>query len=254
MAAPRQLYVSIVQFLDEFNKGTLTISDMIRAAADYGVDGIELRREQWPNYAEELNAARALADELKLGITYATMATLFGEGDAHRQQVIHDIDTAAKLGSPLLRVFSGPIPTSDDDPAWQVAAELSDYAEAKGVVLALENFGGAPGRYVEEIARILERLPKVATNIDIGNYALNEPSVIDAIARVGARAVSTHLKDQTAQPNSITTYLGQGDIPLREVMAALDALPQPLIHCFEFDHCGDRDKAIRESIAFLRNA
>ena len=41
----------------------------------------------------------------------------------------------------------------------------------------------------------------------------------------------SHLKDATGTD---ATYLGGGSLPLPAILDAFDALPQPIIHCFEF--------------------
>jgi sugar phosphate isomerase/epimerase len=168
---------------------------------------------------------------------------------------MHDIDTARALGSPLLRIFPGAAPEDRSDPEWSFAKEAVEYAASLGVVLALENFGKSPGGTVREIAHILNAIqhPALQTNIDIGNYATNGEDVVAAIQAVGERAVYAHLKDKLGSQSDATTHLGGGDMPMREIMTALEALPQHIIYCFEFAGAGEADARIEKSLAYLRD-
>ncbi len=254
MDRQRPILISVVQYHDDLTVGRMEIVDIIEKAEGHGVDGVELRPEYWRDKGRELWAARALVEGRDLLVTYATRATFFSpDGDGGRA-LRDDIDDARALGAPQLRVFQGPAPTDDDSRGWDAAREVVAYAAAQGVVIALENFSGMPGGQVAEIARVLERmqLPALGTNIDIGNYAGHGEDVPAAIRLVGERAVSAHLKDQDGVPGHRPTALGAGVLPLSEILAALDHLPQRILYCFEFDGGGDPDGRIERSLAFLQ--
>lgn len=72
---------------------------------EFGVDGVELRREAWPAYASELPTVRKQIEELGLIVTYATFSTLFNEEEAAHQLLLEDVRTAAAVGAPLLASF-----------------------------------------------------------------------------------------------------------------------------------------------------
>src|SRR5690606_33526742 len=234
---------SILQYQDEIAAGTLTVFDLINKVVSSGVDGIELRREPWKHYQSEVKPVREQLEAQGKFATYATFSTLFAPDDDAHRLLLNDIDTATALGSPLLRVFPGAAPDDLSDPAWSLAKEAVEYAASLGIVLALENFGKSPGGTVREIAHILNAIPHPAlqTNIDIGNYATNGEDVVAAIRVIGGRAVYAHLKDKIGIQSDETTHLGGGDMPMREIMAALEALPQRIIYCFEFAGGGEPD-------------
>lgn len=250
----RPLLISVAQYEDELKDGTATIFDVIDAAHRLGADGVELRRETWANHAAELETARARIEELELLVTYATHATLFNESEDGYAQVRADLDAAKTLGSPQLRIFQGPLPASDDDAEWNKAQAIVDYAAERDVVVALENYVGEPGGTLAEIQSVLQRIdsPALGTNIDIGNYDAHGEDIPHAIRTVGGRAVSAHIKDKTATPGDPPTALGSGVLPLGEIMAELDALPQRVIYCFEFRGGGNPEGRIRQSLNFLR--
>jgi sugar phosphate isomerase/epimerase len=258
MTTNRPLLISVMQFEEELKSGAQTIFAVIDTAHRLGLDGVELRRELWPNWRSELAQARQRIKELGLLVTYATFATLFGDDDTspadHAAILRQDIDAAAALGAPQLRIFPGPVPTDEDEASWAGARAVVDYAGQQGIVVALENFARTPGGTLAEIKRVLAQIPHPAlkTNIDIGNYVLHGEDVPAAIHTLGARAVSAHLKDQPADLAQPATYLGGSGRDLGPVFAAFDRLPQRIIYCFEFRGGGDPEEGIRHSVAYLQ--
>lgn len=251
----RPIVVSVVQYQDELKSGQMTVFDLLDKLEPLGADGVELRREVWANYQRELAAVRDWLTAKNLLVTYATFSTLFNNNaDAH-QLLLHDIDTAKALGSPLLRVFPGAAPDDTRGQGWKDARSAIDHASSLGIVIALENYGRSPGGTSDEVKLILDAIPSDAlkTNIDIGNYATHGEDVIAAIGKVGSRAVYAHLKDKAGERSDATTSLGGGDMPMREIVTALNALPQEMIYCFEFVGGGEADSRIRKSIAYLRD-
>ena len=250
----RPIVISILQYQDEIETGSLSVFDLLDKVVALGVDGIELRREPWKSYQTEIAPVRERLEAQGKFATYATFSTLFAPDNDAYKLLLHDIDTAKALGSPLLRVFPGAAPDDLSDPAWEAAKEAVQYAALRGIVLALENFGKMPGGTIREIAHILNAIPDPAlqTNIDIGNYATHGEDVVAAIQAVGERAIYAHLKDKLGSKSDATTYLGGGDMRMQEIMTALEALPQRIIYCFEFAGGGEPDTRIEKSLAYLR--
>ena len=251
----RPIFISVMQYEDRLKSGAATVFDVIETAHQMGADGVELRRETWPHWQAELPAARARIEELGLLAAYATHVTLFPSAPDGQQTLLQDIDAAAALGSPILRVFQGPAPDRDDAPAWQAARAAVDHAAAQDIVIALENYVGMPGGKLAEIARVLAQIasPALGTNIDIGNYAQHNQDVVDAIQTIGSRAVYAHLKDKSGVSGEPPIPLGDGILPLRDILHALDQLPQQVLYCFEFRGGDDPEAGIERSLAFLRN-
>jgi sugar phosphate isomerase/epimerase len=250
----RPILISVMQYEDALKAGARTVFDVIDVAQRLGADGVELRRETWPRLDEELESARNRIEEAGLLVTYATHATLFNQAADALQTLREDIDTAERLGSPQLRIFSGHIPAADEDARWQVARETVDYAADRGVIIALENYARTPGGKLFEIQSILDRLdsPALMTNIDIGNYWLHNEEIPAAIRTLGERAVSAHIKDQTSNPADPPTVLGEGVLPLDAILDELDRLPQRIIYCFEFRGGDDPEGRIAHSLNFLK--
>ena len=260
----RPLLISVVQYQSELKNKTLTLADVIERAASLGADGIELR----PGYglgegAAETTSLRVLLEKRGLIATYATFSTLFTPDKESLDAFIRDVKTARDLGAEQLRVFSGPPPPDaakyyrSNSLYWENAAMNLDYAQTQNVRIVLENAGSAPGAALGEIQEILTQIWEpdlLQTNLDIGNYAAIGQNVEEAINALGSRIVSTHLKDLPASPETAPTYLGGGVLPLPEIIAALNALPQRILHVLEFVGSGDTNAQISESLRFLRTA
>jgi sugar phosphate isomerase/epimerase len=255
MSAQRPILISVMQFEEELKRGSMTIFDLMETAQRLGANGVELRRELWPAWQDELPLARHRLEDESLLVTYATFVTLFSADNTDQTVLRSDIDAAAALGAPQLRVFLGPAPADDDQAGWDAGQAAIDYAAQQGVTIALENFARTPGGKLSEIQRTLDRIqhPALATNIDIGNYALHDEDVPAAIRTLGPRVISAHLKDQPNDHSQPPTYLGGGDQPLAEIFAEFDRLPQRILYCFEFRGGGDPEEGIRRSLDYLRN-
>jgi len=87
------------------------------------------------------------------------------------------------------------------------------------------------------------------TNIDTGNYAGWKQDLLEAIDAIGDRVTYVHVKDPSEGGTSVP---GEGDLPMKEIFAALDALPQKIIYCFEFPGGNDPDDRIKRGLAFMK--
>jgi sugar phosphate isomerase/epimerase len=250
----RPVLISVMQYEDELQAGSVATRDVIAAAARLGADGIEIRPEFWRDKASELPEARDLIAGHGLLVTNATRNTLFSDEPDGAARLREDVDDTVTLGAGQLRVFSGPIPAEDDEAGWAAGRAMVEYAASHGVVLALENYAWTPGGRLAEIARIVGKIesPALGVNIDIGNYLRHGDDVPTAIRTLGWRAVSAHLKDQTGAPEFASYPLGGGTVPLGAIMEELERLPQRLIYCFEFRGGGDPDGRIASSLAYMR--
>ncbi len=251
----RSIIASIVQYQPAIEAGEMSVMQMVEKAAELGVDGIELRRKAWEesgtSMRERLPAVKARAEELGLLVTFGTHSVLFCKGDA-RDQLLADVDTAADIGSPHVRIFPGPVPGTDDHPDWAWAEQVIDRAKEKGVQIALENYARSPGGTLAEIQTVLNHfdVPTLKTNIDIGNYAGWKQDPFEVIKAIGSRAINVHVKDPSDDGTSVP---GEGDLPMKEIFSALDALPQRIIYCFEFPGGDEPDARITRGLAFMRS-
>lgn len=252
MPGQRPVLLSVVQFQEAFDAETVSVADMLTAAKRHGADGFEIRPEFWRAKEHELPAAREQAARDGLLLTYATHNRFPLFDPAATSVLQQDIADAKALGSPYLRIFPGAVPADDDTTGWERGRALADDATAQGITIALENYARTPGGTLAEVQRTLAGISALRTNVDIGNYTNHGEDVPGAINTLSDRIVSAHLKDQ-APSGQGAVALGDGTLPLADILAALDRLPQRVLYIFEFGGGNDPDAAIATSIAYLRN-
>ena len=142
-----------------FNKplmaGTMKISDVIEYCAQQQIDGVDLTGYYFPGYPnvpsdEYIYAVKRTAFLNGVNITGTGVRNDFALTDAssrqgHIQLVKNWVDVAAKLGSDMVRVFSGrELPkgyTFDQVLEWMVPAfkECAKYGQQRGVIIGLQH-------------------------------------------------------------------------------------------------------------------
>lgn len=255
-AAKREILICGVQFDKELRSGAMSVLELAPIAKRLGARGVEYREVYWKEKARELPAVRDQLQELGLKGTYATFTTLYNRDPAKQAQLMQDLEDAHALGSPLMRVFRGERPgDGPEDAAMRDATRaVIERAGGYGMRLALENYRNVPGNLLSEVKEALERLdsPVMGTNIDTSNYALNGQDPVAAVRVLGPWIIYAHLKDVKETPEGRdATFIGNGILPFRDIMAALDATGRSFPLCFEFPGEGDPEGAIAGSLAYL---
>lgn len=256
---PHPVLLSCVQFDAALKSGAMAVAELAPIAARLGVDGVEYRDVYWRDKAREALAARDQVERLGLRATYCTFTPLFSANPAARQQLLTDIDDAATLGSPLLRVFIGvrDLPASPEQGAevWAGARAAVERAGAHGLRLALENHINVLGPRWEQIRDVLLALdlPVMGTNIDTSNYIQNGEPLMTAIAELTPWIIYSHLKDlRTIDGRHTVLPLGQGALDFAAILAAYARVGTDFPLCFEFPGGDDPEAAIASSLAHLR--
>jgi sugar phosphate isomerase/epimerase len=175
---------------------------------------------------------------------------------AKHRQLLQDIDDARALGSPLLRVTLGERPPKGKATTviHYAARQAVEWAAGRRIQLSLENNAKAPG---ERLAGIHETLQDfdcryLGTNIDFANYVANDQDPLQAIRTLTRWINYVHAKDARKTPEGWkSTSLGDGTLPLQEIVAALDATQRRFAFCFEFPGDTDPEGAIRKSLEFM---
>jgi sugar phosphate isomerase/epimerase len=252
----RAIYLSAVQFDEQLTAGKKTVLDLAPFAASLGLQGVEYRDVYWRDKATELPAVKRQMAQLKLKAAYTTVAPLYHPDPARQEQLIRDIEDARALGAILLRVNLGERPGTRpaDAGAHYGGRKAVERAAALRIPLSLENNSKAPGHLLPDIQAALEAFACrwMGTNIDFANYAGTGQDPLSAIRGLGRWTNYIHAKDakQTADGWK-PTFLGNGSLPLREIVAALDVIGKTVPLCFEFPGESDPEGAIRKSLEFM---
>ena len=191
-------------FRQYLQSGEMSLEDFIRKGYEMGLDGVELTAYYFPaTEAEYLKRLKRLALTYGLDIAGTAIGGSFAlPEEARTEQVAlarEWVDVSVTLGAPCLRVFAGPVPeghTEQEAMAWCIAGlkEAAEYAEEKGVVLALENHGGITATF-EQVRQLVEGVGSdwLRVNLDLGNYRADP---YREIAETVPYAVTTHVKTQ----------------------------------------------------------
>lgn len=169
-------------YRDALAKKTMTYDDVVKAAVDNNVDGLDLTVYWFPNTSDAfLIPLRGLAYRNGVEIYSISVSTNMCQPtqalrDKEFANVKQWVDVAAKLGAGHIRVFGGTVPKggSEDEAAKWVVDVLSrgaEYAGKSGVILGLENHGGITAR-AERIVQIVKQVnsPWAQVNLDTGNF------------------------------------------------------------------------------------
>ncbi|CAG9888702.1 Xylose isomerase domain protein TIM barrel [Bacteroides ovatus] len=99
------------------------------------------------------------------------------------QRVKDWIDVAAKLGAPVLRIFSGPVPKGYEDRwdevvSWMIPCfkEVAKYGESKGVMVGVQNHGDmmATGEQTVKVLKAVKH-PWFGLILDTGYFHTEDP-------------------------------------------------------------------------------
>ncbi len=251
------IFISTVQYEQQFSAGRATVLDVAPAAARFGVQGVEYRDVYWKEKALELPAVKRQLAEHKLRATYTTVMPLYDPDPMHQKQLLQDLEDAHDLGALLLRVNLGQRPEHEHTHAAMhyAARKAVERAAALRVALSIENSSQPPGHAMAEVQGALEAFSCrwVGTNIDFANYIGTGQDTLAAIRALSRWINYVHAKDAVRSDAGLrATFLGDGSLPLREIFAALRATGKAIPLCLEFPGGEDPERAISESLAFLR--
>ena len=252
----RQIFVSAVQFDEQLKSGSRTVLDLAPAAAALGARGVEYRDVYWRDKATELPAVKRNLTELKLKATYTTLTPLYHPDSVKQQQLLRDIEDARDLGAVLLRINLGrrPGPGPSDAKTHYAGRKAVERAAALRVHLTLENNSMEPGQLLSDVKETLDTFSCrfFGTNIDFANYVTTSQDPMEAIRGLARWINYIHAKDmRKTAAGWQSTYLGNGTLPLKEIIGALDSTGKAVPFCFEFPGGDDPEGSIRKSLEFL---
>src|SRR5215468_2413215 len=193
--------------------GTMTLEDVVRYCAQHGIDAVDPTGYYFPGYPkvpsdETIFRLKRLAHINGVTISGSGVRNDFAvaDRDARKrdvQMVKEWIEVAAKLGAPVLRVFSGakrPEGHSVDEAVeWMVAdfRECAAHAGRFGVILGLQNHND----FIQTAAETIRIIDSVNSDwfgsiLDIGSLRVGD--TYSEIEKLVPYAVSWQLKEEIA--------------------------------------------------------
>jgi sugar phosphate isomerase/epimerase len=194
-------------FLQGKKQPAMTLDDFLNRVAEIGIDGVELTSYYFPEppTAAYIHKIARRCFQLGLAVNGTAIGNKFtlpaGEGrDKEIAHVKKWIDYAVDMGAPCARIFAGEIPkdsTAEQGRKWAIECieTCCEYAESKGVMLALENHGGIVGD-ADGILSILQAVKSdwFGMKWDSGNFHTADP--YSDLIRTAPYAVTTHIKTE----------------------------------------------------------
>jgi sugar phosphate isomerase/epimerase len=177
------------------------------------------------------------------------------------------VDIAADLNAPLCRVFGGG--ASDEDRQVQfdrtldAMKRIAEYADKKGVMLALENHGGIPLTGEEQVAMIEGvASDRFKATIDVGNYMSGGQEGLDGTKIAAPYCGYVHFKDFMKVPSDGTAWgwttksctVGVGAVDHVGCLRALADAGYEGWVALEYEGPGDERIGVEESIYFMNRA
>lgn len=210
-------------------------------ASDVGFDGIEVR-----GLGEDIHAARAkpftngaLAKTVEKLARLRLSIPCFSTGcclkfadrrEQNRREITEYIELAGKTGTPYVRILADlsamPDGDVDDDLVVSQLRELAPVAERHGVTLLVESNG-----VYADTARLRGILERTASDAVAALWDMQHPyramneAPETTVQNLGAYIKYVHVKDSVMEGGNIRYRLmGEGDLPIDEMMQALQSI------------------------------
>jgi sugar phosphate isomerase/epimerase len=198
--------VSMYSFHSIIQEEKWNVLDFCKHAESLNIDGVELLDFYWGNITEELPKVIEYLKRSKLKVSCYDVSNdfvkeTFQERKSEIQKVKDAVDLAKQLNTNCVRVFCGELKPGIDylvGKDWIISSlnESAKYAEAQGVILAIENHGLLMGKS-KQVREILSevRSPNVKSTFDTGNFLLVEEDPLTAYESLKNEIAHVHFKD-----------------------------------------------------------
>jgi sugar phosphate isomerase/epimerase len=206
-----KLGLNAYSFDKPLKQGAMTLSDLLEYCARVGFDGVDLTGYYFPGYPavpsdSYIYEVKRKAFKLGLEISGTGVRNDFTWSDPakraeEKKHVKEWIVVAAKLGAPLIRIFSGNQSKEafswDEKLKWVADAinECAQYGKDHGVMIALQNHNDfiKTSSDTDKIFQVVDPI-WVGLFLDIGSYHTPDPYI--DIARNAKYAISWQLKEK----------------------------------------------------------
>ncbi|MFC4874624.1 sugar phosphate isomerase/epimerase family protein [Negadavirga shengliensis] len=222
-----KLSLNAYSFNALLTKGEMSLDELLGFCAGQGFQGLDLTAYYFPGYPDVpedafLYEVKRKAHRLGLHISGTGVRNDFTHSDKSKrdkdiQLVKNWIVAAAKLGAPVLRIFSGTQPVAEEE--WGKVADwmIDDikscvaFGAQHGVLVALQNHNDFI-KTADQVNFVVEAVDSkwFGLVLDIGSYSQKEP--YEEIARNINHAVSWQIKEK------VNHFGKEEDVDLEKLM------------------------------------
>ncbi len=227
-----KLSLTIYSVAQLVEKEGMTVEKFLEFAAGTGFTGVDLGYF-WQDKKKELFCLPHWLEKYNLTISGAITRSNFGavagtdKVEEQINSVKEAIDDARIMGAPALRIFAGGRDGLSFEEGAPLVADcflrLTEYAEKKNVVLALEDHHGLAATS-EHLLYYLDRVrsPYFRVLVDIANFLFAGENPVEATGKVAGYAVMVHVKDVVRRQGKLEgCLLGQGEVDVKGCLKAL---------------------------------
>ena len=198
-------------YRNELQAKKLSYEDVIRMAADFGVEGLDTTVYWFPaDFTNEyLASLRRTAYRNGISLYSAAVRVRLSQPtvelrDAEVASAKKWVDVAERLGASHMRVFGGAIPKGATEEqaigyAVEVLKRAAEYSATRGITIGVEDDGGLTtnaGPTIEIVKRTDS--PWAGMNLDTGNFPKDGYAQVESAIPY---AVSTHVKSTVSTPD-----------------------------------------------------
>jgi sugar phosphate isomerase/epimerase len=138
------------------------------------------------------------------------------------------------------------------------AKRLNDIAGQAGVIVGVHNHSNLkdPNEFAtpESFEKSLAGNPNIKINLDIGHFVAANFDPVEYLKRYHDRVITLHIKDRKKSQGDNVPF-GQGDTPIREVLALLRDNRWHIPAMIEYEYKGgDTVEEVRKSYEFMKQA
>lgn len=206
-----KLSLNAYSFNSLLRSGDMDLDGLLDFCARYDFDAVDLTGYYFPGYPEVpedtyINHIKRKAFLLGLDISGTGVRNDFTDPDAQKREadialIKSWIEAAARLGAPLIRVFTGhgvPDGYTEEEITSQVVEALkvcAEYGARFGVIVAIQNHADLIQR-ADQLLGILDRVNSewLGVVLDIGSFRTEDP--YRDIARAAPYASSWQIKEK----------------------------------------------------------
>ena len=218
-----------------------SFDEITATAKDLGFDGVEIRGVGNQLYApaipqfcdEKLDITVNRLKKLGVTIPCLTSACCFRDEasfDSTIKETEEYIDLAAALGTPYIRIMgdetANPYAEVNDDVVFKGLSAVARKAEDCGVTLLVETNGAYSD--TKRLAALIKRVnsENIAVLWDVHHpIRYNGENVGETVENLKGLIKYVHIKDSVLDDGKVSyKMMGFGDLPLKEIIAALKAM------------------------------
>lgn len=248
----------------------------------FGYDGIEFAAEPY-----ELDPEQCLALMEKYGLNCRSLCGIFGEdrdltsdgeaGERAVQYIKDSVDLAVKVGAGIMIVVPSPVGRTVKpegisikeltEHAVRNVRRAADYAEKKGVKLAVEAINRYETYFINTLSKGMEFVeavnhPAVGIMADLFHMNIEEADIADSLLMIREHLLHVHIADNTREA------AGMGHTDFKEVLRVLKRIGYEGSLTMEFMYqladpysasgvstqTGRMDRYAKQAIEFIRAA